>query len=196
MRVRAKVAAMQPLPPDDFATALEAARCGDEAAWRYLHASLASALLAYARAHGATEPEDVVGEVFASVARGLPGFRGNEEAFRGWVFLVARHRIIDERRRRGRRPVDPRPPDELPTMPAPVDTAQEALGALESQRLRRLLERLTPDQRDVLLLRVVADRSVEDTARIMGRRSGAVKQLQARALAALRRAIEEEAVTG
>ncbi len=63
---------------------------------------------------------------------------------------------------------------------------------LSDQRLRVLLDGLSPDQRDVLLLRIVADLSIEDVAATLGKRRGAVKSLQHRALATLRRQLDRE----
>ena len=68
----------------------------------------------------------------------------------------------------------------------------EALDLLGNRRLRELLEGLSSDQRDVLLLRIVADLSLEDVAIALGKRRGAVKSLQHRALATLRRQLDRE----
>ena len=65
---------------------------------------------------------------------------------------------------------------------------------LGSARVHELLAELTPDQRDVMLLRVVADLTVEQVAEVVGKPPGAVKALQRRALAALRRLVEAEGV--
>lgn len=70
-----------------------------------------------------------------------------------------------------------------------------ALANLGTERVRRLLEELTPDQRDVLTLRVLADLSVEQTAATLGKPPGAIKALQHRALAALRKQLTREGVS-
>jgi RNA polymerase sigma-70 factor (ECF subfamily) len=59
--------------------------------------------------------------------------------------------------------------------------------------VRRLLHELAPDQRDVVLLRIVADLSIEDAAAVLGKKPNAVKQLQHRAMRALRKMLDEEA---
>ena len=64
---------------------------------------------------------------------------------------------------------------------------------LAHDEVRELLAVLSPDQRDVVLLRIVADLSVEEVARLLGKREGAVKALQHRALAALRRHLDARA---
>jgi RNA polymerase sigma-70 factor (ECF subfamily) len=142
-----------------------------------VYRELAPAVLGYLRAQRVTDPEDVLGEVFLQVARDVHRVRGDEGAVRRWVFSVARHRVIDDARRRGRRPrvADQGMPD-LPTGAdlEPFDTVLVAA-----------LQRLTPDQREVIVLRFVADLSLETVARITHRRVGAVKALQHRALAEL-----------
>ena len=69
------------------------------------------------------------------------------------------------------------------------------MEGLSVERVRHVLDRLTPDQRDVLLLRVLGGLTIDEIAFVLGRRSGAVKMLQARGLAAIRREIERGAVT-
>ena len=72
-----------------------------------VYADLAGPVRGYVRARGAVEPDDVVGEVFVQVARNLAGFEGEYSSFRSWVFVIAHHRLIDERRRRSRHPEEP-----------------------------------------------------------------------------------------
>ena len=76
-----------------------------------------------------------------------------------------------------------------------VATPKPKACALGEHDIRQLLARLSPDQRDVIVLRVVADLSIDDVARTLGERVGAVKALQHRAIAALRREISGDAVS-
>jgi DNA-directed RNA polymerase specialized sigma24 family protein len=71
----------------------------------------------------------------------------------------------------------------------------EALAALGTERVRALLDGLSPDQRDVLLLRLLGDLTVEQAAGVLGKRPGAVKALQRRGLAAVSRALAAQGVT-
>jgi RNA polymerase sigma-70 factor (ECF subfamily) len=99
---------------------------------------------------------------------------------RKWVFAVARHRVVDDARRRARRPkVDGAPVPDLPGRP--VAASDELVDPV----LLAALAQLTPDQREVVLLRFVADLPLEAVARITRRRLGAVKALQHRALTQL-----------
>jgi len=149
---------------------------------------LAPAVLGYLRAQRTPEPEDVLGEVFLQVARDLPRFEGDDDALRRWVFTIAHHRLVDDRRRRRARPqLSGREPDDVADQrtddgPPPSDPV-----------LRAALVALTAEQREVVGLRFVADLSLEDVAAITGRTVGAVKSLQGRALENLRKAVSQPA---
>jgi RNA polymerase sigma factor (sigma-70 family) len=147
-----------------------------------VYEAFAPAVLGYFRAQRMQDPEGVTGDVFVAVTERLAGFRGDDAALRRWVFTIAHHRRVDEIRRSTRRPetvVDA--PDSPPTFdPDPFDP--ELVAALG---------RLTPEQREVVVLRHLADLSVADVAKITGRRSGAVKMLQSRAISALAADLEE-----
>lgn len=169
------------------AAALDSARGGDEDAWATIYRELAPPVLGYLRTSGAPEPEDTASEVFLQVARDLSRFAGDERQFRAWVFTIAHHRLIDARRSSARRPVEP--VAEIPEQPpeVPNAAAEEALARISAEQVRRVLAALSPDQRAVLLLRVLGDLSVDEVARALGKRKGAVKALQRRGLAAVRR---------
>ncbi len=70
-----------------------------------------------------------------------------------------------------------------------ADPADDVLDGLGNDRAAALLAGLAPDQRNVLLLRVVADLSIEETALALRKSPGAVKALQHRAVASLRRSL-------
>lgn len=141
-----------------------------------MYSDLAPAVLGYFRAQRMHDPEALTGDVFVAVTEQLGRFRGDDAALRRWVFTIAHHRRVDEIRRSARRP------EVLTGEPAssPVRDAEPFDPALVSA-----LERLTPEQREVVVLRYVADLSLGAVARITGKRAGAVKMLQARGLAAL-----------
>jgi RNA polymerase sigma factor (sigma-70 family) len=171
---------------------LVAARKGDERAWDNLLRGLMGPLLGYLRLRGAPEPDDLVNEVLLRAARSLHRFEGDRDQFRSWIFTIAHHLLIDERRRRRRR-FDLVALDHLG---AAEPSGDEADRPLEVQwgdlHVNELLRQLTPDQRDVLLLRVVAERTIVDTAAIVGKEPNAVKQLQYRGMRTLRRLLVRE----
>jgi len=144
-----------------------------------VYRDLAPAVLGYLRAERAREPEDLLGEIFIQVTRDLPRFRGDRDALRRWVFTIARHRLIDAYRRRARQP---RQLDcELPDIAAP--SPAEALDP----ELVAALALLTEDQREVIVLRFVADLPLDIVAGVTKRKTGAVKALQHRGLMTLGR---------
>jgi RNA polymerase sigma factor (sigma-70 family) len=172
---------------------LVAARAGAPWALRRLYEALAPVVAGYLRLQGVREVEDVTSEVFLGVFRGLAGFTGDAAAFRSWVFTIAHHRLVDERRRAGRRPVH-EPLEDAVVVPA-GDTEDEALAALGGVWVAAALDALTDEQREVVALRVLADVSVEETAAIVGKRPGAVRAIQHRALRRLRAALEQGRVS-
>lgn len=178
---------------EPFGDVLAAAQAGAAWACERIWRDLAPLVVAYARAHGASDPDDLTSDVFLGVFRGLEGFSGDERAFRSWVLVITHRRIVDERRRRGRRPTVA--DDDVATLDMPGGDAEEdALASLGSQHVRAVLEALPPDQRDVLLLRILGDLTVAQVAEVVGKREGAVKALQRRGLERLRRTIRAEAV--
>jgi RNA polymerase sigma factor (sigma-70 family) len=177
----------------NFPGTLEAARTGAEWAWAGIYRDLAPAVLGYLRARRAHEPEDLTGEVFLQVVRDLPRFHGGERDFRAWVFVIAHHRLVDEGRRGARRPVDLEP-DVAAVASGAENVETQVIESTAAAGVRRIIDRLPPEQRDVLLLRVLGDLTVEEVARAVGKSPGAVKALQRRGLAAIKRALAEECV--
>jgi RNA polymerase sigma-70 factor (ECF subfamily) len=178
---------------DRFDDVLQGALAGAPWAARALYDDLAGSVAGYLRLQGLRDADDVTSEVFLDVFRGLGSFEGGEGGFRSWVFTIAHRRWVDELRRRGRRP-DTVPLEAHVDVSAPVDVESLATGVVVAGELGRHLDALTPDQRTVLLLRMVADLSVDETAEAMDRRVGAVKMLQRRALASLRRRLDDAGI--
>ncbi len=182
-----------------FDPVLSAARA--DAGWAYerLYQDLAPAVLGFLRVHGAREPEDLTSEVFIGAFGGLHSFRGSEEQFRSWVFTIAYRRLVDERRRgRCRPPADPSAGHDASRDSrdrAGGDVEADALCRLGEQRVRELCQRVSPAQRDVLLLRLVAGLTLEQIARLLGKSTGAIKALQCRGLSNLRDHLVGECVT-
>jgi RNA polymerase sigma factor (sigma-70 family) len=168
-----------------FANILTAARTGAEWAWTQIYEELAPAVTGYLAARGAQEPSDLASEVFLQVVRDLSSFEGEEQDFRAWVFTIAHRRLLDDRRYRARRPVEPASHELFAEEPGGEDAEQRALRDLSAQRVHRILAKLSPDQQSVLLLRILGDLTVHQVAGVLGKSRGAVKALQRRALAAL-----------
>lgn len=179
-------------PPGDVVCA---ARDGDPQAFAELWRRHSPAVLGFARSRGAREPEDLTSEVFLSAFRGLGTFEGGEDAFKGFLFTVAHRRLVDEIRTVTRRPevVDWSADEDLRSSRSAEECALEVDGRAE---VVRALESLSADQRDVLVLRILGDLTIDQVATALGKRTGAVKALQRRGLEALRRRITEQREEG
>lgn len=175
-----------------FPEILVAARRGEERAWTAIYGRLAPAVLGYLRARGAPDPEDLLGEVFLQVVRDVGRFSGEERDFRSWVFAVAHHRLLDDARYRSRRHALVSLDDPAGDGGPSGDVEEEAIEGLTNVDIRRVLAGLSRDQRTVLTLRVFGDMTLAEVARIMGKRLGAVKQLQRRGLLAVRKALARD----
>jgi len=172
-----------------FADVLAAATAGGEWAWEQLFASVERQLRGYLVGQGAEDPENMAGDVLLGAVAGIRGFHGDERQFRSWIFVMAHHRLIDERRRNRRRD---RVTKLAPRCEQIDDAGAEVLARLDATEWRERLARLSDDQRTVVLLRVVAGLSTEETAEVVGKRPGAVRVLQHRALGRLREILSAE----
>jgi RNA polymerase sigma-70 factor, ECF subfamily len=172
---------------DRYETVLRAARRGDDAAWAEVYRDLAGPVLGYLRAQRAPDPDDLLGETMLQVVRDLRRFDGDETGFRSWVFTIAHRRLLDARRSHQRKPSEAHEATLLEAaLPAVEGAEPEALAGLELDEVLAVLDRITDDQREVLLLRLVADLDVAQTAEATGRTVDAVKALSKRGLDRLR----------
>lgn len=172
---------------------LPAAQEGQAWALRAVYEELAPRVRGYLRSRGAAEPEDLTSEVFLAVFPKLASVTGGAPGLRTLVFSVAHARLVDDLRRQTRHGVAAEYDAQQDQRAAP-SSEDEALALLATEQVRALLRGLPDDQRDVLLLRVVSDLTVEQVAAAIGRSPGAVKQLQRRGLLALRARAEEGGV--
>jgi RNA polymerase sigma-70 factor (ECF subfamily) len=149
------------------------ARDGDEAAFVVLFRTYQPLLLRYLRWVALDASDDLASDVWLDVVRGLKTFTGDETGFRGWLFTIARRRVVDMRRLRIRRPEVPlaEPPDDG----IAPDAASEVDRTFSTDRAIALIGRLPIEQAEVVLLRVVAGLDVPAVAAIVGRRSATVR---------------------
>lgn len=171
-----------------FAALLAAAQSGAEWGSTTLWVEYSPAITAFLRARGSREPEDLSSEVFLAVFDRLPQFVGDEMQFRSFVFSVAYRRLVDEFRRRTRRGESAEWTADGDSRSSP-SAEEEAIDHLGNNSTLSLLNALPDDQRDVMVLRIIADLTVDQIANVIGKRRGAVKALQRRALERLRKKI-------
>ena len=175
---------------------LAAARRGEESAVTTLYQTLQPPLLGYLRAFEPAEAEDLASDVWLGIGRSIAKFEGDEAAFRGWMFTIARRRVVDLRRRRGRRQTEPAPVQDFVAIAGPDNPESTVLDALGAQEARLLIaDLLPPDQADAILLRVVGGLDTAQIAAVLGKRPGAVRVLQHRALRRLAKEFSARGVT-
>src|SRR5215469_8922395 len=112
---------------EDFAALLAAAKRGDEAAFSVLWRDANPALLRYLRVVTPEHAEDVAAETWVQVLRGLANFKGDEAAWRAWLFTNARRRVLDQVRHRSRHPSEPLDVIHPSELPRTVDAEQIAM---------------------------------------------------------------------
>ncbi len=138
----------------------------------------------FVRINDQSEAENLGGEVFLRALQSLDSYRGRTEQMRGWLFKIARNLVVDYLRKRSKRRDisinEMRIPDRL--------NIEEAVETkLEVERLSITLKQLTPAQREVIGLRFFAGLSSAEVGKILGKSSGAVREMQRAAVEALRR---------
>ncbi len=180
---------------DGFEVVLAAAQGGSEAAFSRLWRDGNPALLRYLRVIVPDAAEDVAADTWMQVVRGLANFRGDERAWRAWLFTTARRRVIDEGRRRSRRPVTPLAEVAPVRLPVSADAAEVAIERLGTQSALALVAELPAMQAEVILLRVIAGLDNEAVARLVGRSPGAVRVAAHRGLRRLAQILTERGVT-
>ncbi len=172
---------------------LVAARRREPAAVTRVYTAYAPALFRFfmASVGDRHQAEDLTGTAFVSAIEALPRFRGPIEALGGWLFQIARHDLYDFRRRQNRSRIEPLDDNliEAATVDGIADPEDLAIGRLEGSRVLRAMRELSPDQREVLLLRMAAGLTAPEVAEILGKTTGAVKALQHRGLASLARVL-------
>jgi len=175
---------------------LHAAARGDEAAFARLWRDNQPPLVRFLRVLISEHAEDVASEVWLEVVRGLARFRGGEQEFRAWLFTIARHRLIDARRRAARHRTAP--VAWLPDRPGVDDPAADVLVDLSTRASLRLVSELPPEQAEAVRLRIMAGLDTGEVAQIMGKAPGNVRVLSHRGLRNLARrltpAVAAEAV--
>lgn len=166
------------------------AQAGEPQALSAVYRILAPQIIGYLRGKGVDDPEGVCQDVFLTVFTKLNSVHGGGAGLRTFAFSVAHARMVDYTRAQARSPrMDSYEPAE--DLRQGESAESEALEAMGTGGLMELLDRLNPDHRETLLLRIVAGLSLDETATVMNRSVGSVKQLQRRGLAALKELVEE-----
>ncbi|MCA1833642.1 MAG: RNA polymerase sigma factor [Actinomycetota bacterium] len=173
----------------DLEAAIARARAGDKEAFADLYRAFASPLLSFlaSRVRRRDDAEDLVAQTFLEAMRDIARFDGDAAGFRAWLFRIGHHRAIDLARRKDRRPEETL--DAAENEPYPVLAEDEALDRVERALLWEAVQALPDEQRRVLVLRLGSGLSSAEIAEVVGKRTGAVKALQHRALVNLVKAL-------
>jgi len=180
---------------EEFASLLAAAQGGSEADFSLLWRDTNPALLRYLRVIAPGAEEDIAAEAWLQVVRGLRSFRGDEQAWRAWLFTTARRRAIDLARHRSRRPEAPLDDLTAAQLPGIEDSAEIALERLSTAAAIALVSGLPRLQAEVILLRVVAGLDTESVARLLRKSPGAVRVAAHRGLRRLAQITADAGVT-
>ncbi len=164
---------------------MTAYQAGSMPAFEALYAALAPPLLAYltALARDRGLGQDLLQETFLQIHRSRRAYRSGLPV-RPWVFTIARHVWLMDRRLRGRRPL---PDRELPDLPVPAEV--ETLA--DRDRLRRALDAVLPDRREALLLHHVWGFSFAEIGQMLGIRPDAAKLRSSRGMGDLRQMLTD-----
>lgn len=182
------------VPPDDALDGIvDGVRRGDPDAIAAAYLEVAPALRAFLRgqvSHGEVA-DDLVEQTFLELVEDHATIRGDGRSLRGWLFRAARHNLYDWRRRAARRSDHELTEMMRATLESDAPGPEEIVGdAHDAHLIREAMQELTPDQREVLELRLIAELPIAEVAEITGKTGGAVKQLQHRGLRSLSRALE------
>jgi RNA polymerase sigma-70 factor, ECF subfamily len=154
----------------------------DPDAWRSLFERYYDRMyrFAYVRIGDTSAAEEIAAEVFVAAAKGIGKYKDTGAPFASWLYRIARNQTADHLKKRRRRPVV--------NLDAVEISAGSWSGAVEDAAdVAAAMRWLTADQREVLLLRFFSDCTLEETAGAMGKKVNAIKLLQHRALAAMKR---------
>lgn len=182
---------------DELAVLVPKARDGDRRALQSIIRLIHPKVLRYARARigggRAPTPDDVAQEICLAVATSVENYVDKGRPFMAFVYGIAFNKVADAHRAMSRDKSNPT--EDVPDTVDSRFTPEEAALTLDgSNRVRELLDSLSEKAREILILRIYAGLSAEETAVIVGSTPGAVRVAQHRALAALRKLVDEQSL--
>ena len=138
----------------------------------------------YIRISDQPEAEDLAGEVFLKALKSMGSYRGSAEQLRFWIFKIARNIVIDHYRKMSKRKTVNLDDVEIADSTNVEEMAEQRLQIGE---LTKAMKQLTEAQREVIGLRFFAGLSSAETAQVLGKSSGAVREMQCDAIQRLRK---------
>lgn len=164
---------------------------GDARAFGRLYDEYADRVYAFVRSRvdSTADAEDVTATVFLKAWEAIRSYDDRGLPFSAWLFRIARNAVVDEYRRKARRPVPVEETPETGETAEPADVA--AIAAADAERVRAAVGMLTDEQAAVIAMRFWWDMSLKDTADALGKNENAIKALQHRAVRTLARLLHE-----
>ena len=141
---------------------------------------------------GASEAEDITGEVFVRMLESIHKFKWQGHPFSSWLFRIAHNLVVDHFRKNGKRSIVSLENTTTPVEAAAVDIDGHIDTELSMGEVRKAMVGLTELQKEVISLRFAAGLSVAETAEAIGKKGNAVKALQHAGLKKLRRLLNPE----
>lgn len=138
------------------------------------------------------DAEDLAGEVFVKATLSIDKYKEKGAPIQAWLFKIAHNLVIDYQRRKGK--IQFVPIDGMQAADS-QDVAKLAENMVEYQRVVKVLDKLTDDQRRVIELRFLGELTSEETAQVMGKKSGTIRQVQMVALEKIRRLLAQDEQT-
>jgi RNA polymerase sigma-70 factor (ECF subfamily) len=162
-----------------FETALDGARFGNAECMGWIWRRHQPVLLGWLHGMDGGLADDIASEAWVEAHRAMRNFQGDEANFRSWLFTIARRRLIDAQRRKKRA-------EDLNT--ASIETSDHGVeqttldGIAAGDAIAFVRTHLSPEQAEVVLLRVVAGLDTDEVAAVTGKKPGAIRVIQHRAL--------------
>ena len=176
---------------EDEAQLVKRAKQGDPAAFAEIYTRHHDSVYAYLyyRVHDVQAAEDLTGEVFLRLVAKMGKFTHRGRPILAWLYTIARNLLIDYQRKQAQSGTLGLEEQWATSHPSPPEVAEQGLTR---DCLIRSLKHLTEEQQRVILHKLIEGRSNAEVADLMGKTEGAIKSLQHRALASLRRAVKKE----
>lgn len=177
-----------------LARLVKRARKGDTEAFGEIYDRYQGEVYAYVLHQVGTpaDAEDITAGVFLDVLEKIEGFTWQGAGFAAWLFRIARNDVLDFFRRRGRKSREIALTDEILDLPVRETVEGQAETAADERVLLAAIGKLSEDQQQVVLLKLLANLSNRQVGEVVSKSEGAVKALQHRALITLRKFMEEE----
>jgi RNA polymerase sigma-70 factor (ECF subfamily) len=144
---------------------------------------------AYVRIGHKADAEDIAGEVFLKALQSLKSYKERGAPMQAWLFRIARNLIIDYFRKKNKRKTVPIDHVEIEGGTNPAKLAEENM---ELEQVKRAMEQLTQEQREVLVMRFFGGLSSRETGQVLNKSDGAVREMQRVAILKLRNLLSAE----